>query len=432
MSARKHRLFASASYDREGITRALERMAARGWMLENMGTYFWTYRRCEPVRAEFACVWLSGDAGDREEYRALAEHDGWEFVCGLSGRLIFMNRRERPVPLESDPVVELAQIRRMMARENMILLITGLALVFMALTVFAVIGSPLDFLADCRALFCAAGLAAAVLFCAVQLAAWAIWLARARKWAGRGALPPAGWATALLRAGLALLAAIAALYVACTGIYGSVWMMSVQLGVLLAIVLASSAGDYVRGRASLKTRGQSEEAGDLPGFAANLGVFLLCSALIMLGAYAAVRSGLVSEGEFMGEPDPPLTMETLCGDARGYESRASWAASPLMETYSRTEFRIGAEEPAGPSWLYYSLTRTGFPSIYALCRGELLAAYPDAAASDPAPWGADEAYSVGEGRWLLFYAESTVLFEFDSAPDETQYEAVRAAFTEVD
>ena len=82
MSARKHRLFASASYDREGITRALERMAARGWMLENMGTYFWTYRRCEPVRAHFACVWLSGDAGDREEYRALAEHDGWEFVCG--------------------------------------------------------------------------------------------------------------------------------------------------------------------------------------------------------------------------------------------------------------------------------------------------------------------------------------------------------------
>ena len=82
MSARKHRLFASASYDREGITRALERMSARGWMLENMGTYFWTYRRCEPVRAEFACVWLSGDAGDREEYRALAAHDGWEFVCG--------------------------------------------------------------------------------------------------------------------------------------------------------------------------------------------------------------------------------------------------------------------------------------------------------------------------------------------------------------
>ena len=39
MSARKHRLFASASYDREGITRSLERMAARGWMLENMGTY---------------------------------------------------------------------------------------------------------------------------------------------------------------------------------------------------------------------------------------------------------------------------------------------------------------------------------------------------------------------------------------------------------
>ena len=108
MADRITRPAAADIYDRDSITRALGRMAARGRMLENMGVYFWTYRRCEPVRAHFACVYVTDEwaAGPDDEQRALAEHDGWEFVCTQGFMHVYVNFRPSPEPMHTDPEVE--------------------------------------------------------------------------------------------------------------------------------------------------------------------------------------------------------------------------------------------------------------------------------------------------------------------------------------
>ena len=108
MADRITRPAAADIYDRDSITRALGRMAARGRMLENMGVYFWTYRRCEPVRAHFACVYVTDEwaAGPDDEQRALAAHDGWEFVCTQGFMHVYVNFRARPEPMHTDPEVE--------------------------------------------------------------------------------------------------------------------------------------------------------------------------------------------------------------------------------------------------------------------------------------------------------------------------------------
>ena len=41
-------------YDHAGIVRHLEDMARQGWQLENIGSQFWTYRRCPPTEMRYA------------------------------------------------------------------------------------------------------------------------------------------------------------------------------------------------------------------------------------------------------------------------------------------------------------------------------------------------------------------------------------------
>ena len=46
-------------YDRTGIQAHMEQMAAKGWMLEKMSRFFWTYRRAEPKAMHFSVVYFA-------------------------------------------------------------------------------------------------------------------------------------------------------------------------------------------------------------------------------------------------------------------------------------------------------------------------------------------------------------------------------------
>jgi len=50
-------------YDRTGISRHLEDMAARGWMVEKLGAYSWRYRRAEPKQLRFSVTYFPAASG---------------------------------------------------------------------------------------------------------------------------------------------------------------------------------------------------------------------------------------------------------------------------------------------------------------------------------------------------------------------------------
>ena len=54
----KFRLETFAFYDHNGIAVHLEKMAAKGWMIEDMGSNLWEYRRIEPKRLRFAVTYI--------------------------------------------------------------------------------------------------------------------------------------------------------------------------------------------------------------------------------------------------------------------------------------------------------------------------------------------------------------------------------------
>ena len=59
MKNRKRRVELLSFYDHVGISRHLEKMAAKGWMLEKITNLGWVYRRIEPKQLHFTVSYYS-------------------------------------------------------------------------------------------------------------------------------------------------------------------------------------------------------------------------------------------------------------------------------------------------------------------------------------------------------------------------------------
>lgn len=124
-------------YDHAGIVRHLEDMARQGWQLEKAGSVFWTYRRCKPAELHYAVVYFSKASqfdpeppAEQREFWELCKATGWELVTNRYQMQIFRNPAPDAIPIETDPVVQVENVRAAMkkgsARANWCLLATSL------------------------------------------------------------------------------------------------------------------------------------------------------------------------------------------------------------------------------------------------------------------------------------------------------------------
>ena len=119
MKETKRRMELFSFYDRTGLERHLARMAQRGWLLCEIGQLFWHYRRIEPKTLRFcvcyfpkATVYDPGPSEGQEEFYSMCAHAGW-VLAGASGQLqVFCNEQENPVPIDTDPALEVEAIHQ--------------------------------------------------------------------------------------------------------------------------------------------------------------------------------------------------------------------------------------------------------------------------------------------------------------------------------
>ena len=114
----KRELFHFSFHDHTGITRHLEQMAQKGWILESAG-FFWKYSPCAPQNIRYAVTYFSDAAdpdnplGEKESlFRDLCESAGWEFVARYHEMQIFRNFQKNPVPLDTEPMVQVETIHK--------------------------------------------------------------------------------------------------------------------------------------------------------------------------------------------------------------------------------------------------------------------------------------------------------------------------------
>lgn len=441
MRQTKRRMNLYSFYDRSGIERHLEAMAAKGWMLEKTGT-FWRYRRCEPGRVRFAVTYYpkasAFDPEPDEAQRAFWDfcaHEGWTLAAGSAQLQIFYNRRENPTPIETDPALEVETVRAAAKRSwlPVYFLMLAVGLMQVAMSVYRVWNDPVEFLASASGLMSAVMWAVLIALCASDLTGYFRWVRRAARAAERGEFLPTKSHAAFQRAALAVIAAALVLWLLSLAFGGDPLIWAIAALMFGYVILLQAA---VRGLMwVLKKRGTPASTSRAATIAVTVVLSFVLMGAVTRTALRLDRSGVLERGPVQ----PPLTLSGL-GAAGGEEDWVSRGeASPLL---SRRRFQHGL----GEVWLNYTVTEVHVPALYGLCRDSY---FRDLArrerdipetewrrymAADPAPWGAAAAYRVawasGDAAniWLLCYEGRIVALSAGWELDAAQQAAVGRAF----
>ncbi len=144
-------------YDQETIQATLEDMAGKGWMLQKTGKYMWTYKRAEPRKLRFSVTCFPRasdfDSGPTDDELARIEYcnqDGWVWVTNWGTMQIFYNENMDAVPIETEPVTQVENIRQSMVREVLFPQICMCAafLLYLAVKIGQIKNRPVEELSD--------------------------------------------------------------------------------------------------------------------------------------------------------------------------------------------------------------------------------------------------------------------------------------------
>lgn len=177
-------------YDRTGLARHMERRAAQGWMLERFGKQSVVYRRTEPKQLRFAVTYFPAasqfdphPSEQQERFWDLCAAAGWQLAASSAQMQIFYTENPDPIPLETDPAVELDTLHRAMKRSFLFpyraLLV--LCLMQLALLGYQTIQSPIDTLSSATRLVSECSYLPLLLLIGAELARYDRWRRRARQ-----------------------------------------------------------------------------------------------------------------------------------------------------------------------------------------------------------------------------------------------------------
>ena len=422
-------------YDRTGMAAHLEKRAAEGWLLDKVTPFGWHYRRIEPAPLHFTVTYdhrlsefAPGPTEEEQTYQDFCAHGGWHFAAASGKMYFFYSAEEDPLPIETDPALELKQMARA-TRIMVVLLWVWLLLGFWMGGSFCwtLVNRPVDLLSNALNLFTGLAWLGLFVYSAADLWTYYRWRHRARKAAALGEfVPTRGHHKLLLVVGV--LVVLGFLYWLLTERRsGMQALVAAQVGLIFVLMLA------VQGTKNfLKRRGAPTEVNRV----VTLGVdFLL--ALALWGVLIAMLLSGVRSGAFSVESGvaPPLKAEQLTGVEGDYITRTRLDETVFLAKLEVSQFgrRDSGEILPG---LEYTLVEVRCPPLYGPCRDEMLREYEDWSfdepefryayvRADPAPWGAEEAYQLtlgGEGRdrYLLCWPDRLVFLELDFTPTAEQ------------
>lgn len=449
----KRRLETFSFYDRTGLEAHLGEMARKGWLLEKIGQFLWTYRRIEPKALTFSVCYFPKasqfDPEPTEEQRTFYDfcaHAGWTLAASNAQLQAFYNEREDPVPIETDPVLEVEAIHRTMKRSflpsQLVLLV--LAVLNGALYLWRLNSDPIGVLASAANLFTGFCWLEVIVLVGVELFSYFRWHRKAALAAERGEFLRTGSHRKLQIAALALLAVGMVWYFLSVAFSGDRTMMVTM--VLMFCVYMPGLLALVWGvKGFLKRKKAPAKVNRVVTFVSAFVAAYLIVGVIVFGVLIGGSRGWLAEKDeetyqykgmtFTARSDAlPLTVEDLT-DVReqGYIRELNTEESLLLAQYNAVQHpRFDAEHYRDMPRLEYTVTVVKLPSLYGLCKDSLLhdraerwnrdmpeSDWYSYESADPAPWGAEEAYRWtnreygARNTFLLCYPDRFVEIEFN-------------------
>ena len=451
-------------YDHTGIARHLEDMARQGWQLEKAGSTFFTYHRCDPAELHYAVVYFPKASqfdpeppAEQREFWELCKATGWELVTSRYQMQIFCNPAKDPTPIETDPVVQVENVRAAMkkgsARANWCLLACSpLQLWLQFRSAYTIRDLLLNtFTLSAILIWLLVGINAIV-----ELTAYYRWYRKAKAAAREEGIllsPRSRRWWQILRIFFVVIITInlLILYLDPSHSPSTRMITLVSLFCYTALILIIYGS-----RQLMKKKGFSAEANmGLNILIAIVGTFVLMGGLIWMSFRVADDPGLQghvnaetrtspaypagdTEHTYTVYHDPlPLTMEDLVGETvyKDYSCYREIQGSPLLTEYTykqKVPFVFSISEQDGPE-LFYDVYQVGLDSLYDSVKrsffkdtvytfhGQIDFVIPHGwVAADAAPWGALDAYQYHDedgqpyGSYLLCYDSRFVEISFDA------------------
>ena len=380
-------------YDRTGIQNYLETMAVKGWMLEKAGTICWKFRRMEPKKLKFSVVYFpEADMYDpapgegEQTFREFCEHSGWRFLGSQAQMQIFCNESSDPVPIDTDPVIEVENIHHSMKKSTLpgywLMMVTALLQILsQSIRLF---DDPVSYLAYDIDLYFILFWPSMLLVCLVRLICYHRWRSAAKRAAEDGIFLETrgsqrlegGWAILSLGGLAAALIFGHSPFTACAVIIGT--------GVGIALVAAEAVT-----REALKKRGYGAKANKMTTIAVGLAVIIVFIAIVTpIAISVADRSVDRKNGERLLELSDLLDAE--------YRTLVLEDTESALLGYQRIVQYTGKMGENGE--IQYQLIHVKAGSLYDLCLNNLgIGNAWELVPADSAPWDADRVWMCVDG-----------------------------------
>lgn len=417
-------------YDHTGMEKHLEKMARKGWMVEELSNTIWRYRKIEPKTLHFsisfdvrASEFAPEPTEEQVTFQEFCARSGWK-LAAASGRMqVFYNEEEDPLPIQTDPEMEVRMVGKLARRAvpaYVVLLVLGFLLG--GGWCASLISTPIKALTTPGGVLVGLSWLCLFLYGAADLIVYYTWRHRALAAAQRGEFLPTRGCHELL---YVVLAAIALGLVYWFAVERRPGMRFLAGGMLLAYVVLFLAVNGTK--RTMKRR--KATAGLNRGVTLSVDVIL---AMVLVGGvtwvfFQGVQHGVFSIAE---QIEAPLSAGDLTGvDEEKYLTTVSVDMTPFLdrkEVQCRTGFDQAEELPG----MEYTLVNVHVPWIYDACFRELCRdtvidvavptreEYTDVQyeAIDPAPWGAEHAYQFNlEGefqqKYILCWPDKIVQLE---------------------
>jgi len=440
MKTRKRRIELLSFYNHTGIEKHLEEMARKGWMIERISNFFWTYRKIEPQELQVAVTYFPKasefDSGPSEAQQRLLDFcagTGWELACTWFQMQIFYNSAADPTPIHTDPALEVDAIHRACKanylRSMVVLLVISLVMALLFLS--SLISDTLRILASPGDLLTGTGWLCLLLLSAVELAVYFTWRRRAKKAAEHGLFLDTPTTTLFQQ----ILAAIFLLFLVYWA--ANLVMLHDPLMAWIAVLMYAAifVSIFLTGavRRLVKRIGLSSAANRLlTACACFLLAFVFINAVVSFGVQLAKTIPRETLPLYV---EVPLRVgDLLDTEYSDYITTLSPDESLLL---SRLEIhqRHGFDDEPSPEIpeLSYEVFIVKVPALYGFFESQMkrlivLSAFwkGDIAETEAAPWGADRAYRLvmedgrEENTYLLCYGDRLVRIGLNWTPDAGQ------------
>jgi hypothetical protein len=406
-----------AFYDRANLKKFLEEQAAEGWLIVTYAPNFIKFRRIRPEKLHFSIIYyhtpvtINRLTSEQLEYLEFCGRTGWYLVTAERRMLILANPAAHPIPIETDPQMQLENIHKSVKKQHISLLLTyiamGLLYFIMAAhtgIVDSVSGTSITFFLPMGIWYCAQGLP--------DIIGYYLWRKKANAAAEDGTFYNGGSANAAyyIIQSLAFVLCALLLIVLYCGISP----------VLNGIVIASVAIAAVWGLWCLLRRRTSKISAGVCRNRITLAmtVFMIISHLFyIVTAFMQLNTHYLTQSS-----DMPISITELTDEKFTDYTTLKYSGGSLLLT--QDEYRQEALNDSDLPELYYTITYIHVDFLYDACQKDLLkdfARHGEAITVDASGWNAEAAYQLYahgsiQNHYLLCYDGHFVEIQFDWEP----------------